>query len=100
LEEYNKATCADGYLCDATGSSGTGQCAQYCSATAHCPSGYTCRTTEVGSGGLTVDICRIAPPTTTTPTEDAGGETYEGGELPDIAFVIPDSSADGGPAQQ
>ena len=98
-EAYNVATCADGMLCDSTSPDGEGECAQYCSTTIACPTGYACRTTQVGTGGVTVDVCRVAP-LTPTPSEDAGDDqTFEGGELPDIKAFL-DVFADTGPIRQ
>jgi hypothetical protein len=43
----------------------------------------------------------VAPTTTTTPSDDAGaGETYEGGELPDIYSTFLDVVVDTGPIRQ
>ena len=75
IEQYDKATCADGMLCDATGSTGNGTCTTYCSETEACQSGYSCRTTQVGSDGPFVSICRL---TTATSPEDAGTPPEDG----------------------
>jgi hypothetical protein len=100
-EAYNQVTCGDGMLCDATDTSGIGQCVKYCGPAADCPTGYSCQVTQVGTGGPTVHVCRIA-----AVTPDGGGdggwdgETYdEGGELPDISY-IPDVALDVAPAHQ
>jgi hypothetical protein len=99
VEAYNQVTCGDGMLCDATDSSGNGQCVMYCGSAADCPTGSSCETIQVGSTGPTVSVCRIAP---ASPDGGRDGGVYyvDGGvELPDISY-IPDVALDTGPAHQ
>jgi hypothetical protein len=58
-ETPGQATCADGLLCDATNSTGSGICTAYCGAGGHeCPGGYACVTTTVSGGTGSMSICR------------------------------------------
>jgi hypothetical protein len=94
-EEINLPTCANGLLCDAMNSDGSGTCASYCNLLAPCPAGYACRQTTVGTGP-TVDICRAAA-ATATPSDDGGGFSSSDGGDSDASIGIGSFDATLGP---
>jgi hypothetical protein len=81
-------------LCDATDPDGSGQCTQYCSQSSPCPAGYSCRATQVGTGGPSVDICRAT--TETTSPGDGGAPVGDAGDVyADALFEVPDVGTGG-----
>ena len=85
IEQYGKATCADGMLCDATDPTGNGTCTSYCTGGGACPQGYECHATAAGNSGPTVDICRAATAPPPPSSEEGGIGIGDGGG--DVAYL-------------
>jgi hypothetical protein len=88
FQTVGSPTCADGLGCDQTGPDG-GVCTYYCGGSRSCPAGYDCRQTEVGgSGGPSVDVCRVLTDAGVD-SANADGGAHDGAPGSDAEWVTP-----------